>query len=110
MAGKAQAPARVDAKTKMVDAPWEPSITVTPTEDWTPGSYLFTLVSDDGGQSQIPLVVRDDDYAATVHIQHDVTTWQAYNKWGGASLYLGTNGRANVVSFDRPYDFSGSGN
>lgn len=108
--GRAQAPAQVDPKTNMAIAPWEPTITVTATEDWVPGSYLFTLVGDDGGQSWIPLVVRNDDYAATVHIQHDVTTWQAYNVWGGASLYLGDKGRASVVSFDRPYDLSGSGN
>jgi hypothetical protein len=38
-----------------------------------------------------------------------VTTWQAYNAWGGYSLYHGPTGafadRARVVSFDRPYDF-----
>ena len=36
-----------------------------------------------------------------------VTTWQAYNRWGGYSLYTrpdGTMGdRARAVSFDRPY-------
>lgn len=110
LAGRSQAPARVDPKTNMASAPWEPTLTVTATDDWVPGSYLFTLIGDDGGQSWIPLVVRNDDHAATVHIQHDVTTWQAYNTWGGASLYLGTKGRAKVVSFDRPYDLSGSGN
>ncbi len=110
LAGRAQAPAVVDAKTRMAEARWEPSATVTADDRWVPGSYLFTLIADDGGQSQIPLVVRNDDYPAPVHIQHDVTTWQAYNRWGGASLYLGTDGRADVVSFDRPYDLSGSGN
>lgn len=34
----------------------------------------------------------------------DVTTLQAYNKWGGHSLYGGTGGRSTVVSFDRPMD------
>jgi translation elongation factor EF-Ts len=34
-------------------------------------------------------------------MQSAVTTWQAYNGWGGASLYTGTNGRADVVSFAR---------
>ena len=44
-------------------------------------------------------------------IQNSVTTWQAYNLWGGYSLYYGKTGdggqdfanRARVVSFDRPY-------
>ena len=107
--GTIQAPARTDRSTNMRDAPWQPSLTVD-TAGWVPGSYLLKLTSDNGGQSQIPLVVRDDERASAVHIQHDVTTWQAYNKWGGASLYEGSGGRSNVVSFDRPYDGSGSGN
>ena len=57
---------------------------------------------------------------AAVVIQHSVTTWQAYNRWGGYSLYYGNRNRtftfthdpaggsyterARVVSFDRPYD------
>ena len=110
LAGQAQTPARIDRTTNMRDAPWEPTVTVTPDDSWVPGSYLFKVVSTDGGQSQIPLVVRADDLDATVHIQHDVTTWQAYNRWGGASLYEGEGGRATVVSFDRPYDLTGSGN
>ena len=107
--GRVQAAARTDKKTNMRDAPWEPTLQVD-TAGWVPGSYLIKLTSDNGGQSQIPLVVRDDGFASAVHIQHDVTTWQAYNMWGGASLYEGSSGRSNLVSFDRPYDGSGSGN
>ena len=37
------------------------------------------------------------------------TTWQAYNAWGGYSLYHGPDGatrhRAYAVSFDRPYSY-----
>lgn len=108
--GAVQPPARVDRATNMRDAPWSPSLTITPDPAWIPGAYLLKLVSDDGGQSQVPIVVRDDERASALHIQHDVTTWQAYNLWGGASLYQGQGGRSTVVSFDRPYDLSGSGN
>ena len=68
----------------------------------------------------MPLCVRDDSPPPAIVIQHSVTTWQAYNRWGGYSLYYGnTDGgltfthnpgggsyanRARVVSFDRPYD------
>lgn len=108
--GSVQSPPRIDRATNRRDAAWEPTVTVTADDGWVPGSYLFKVVSDDGGESQIPLVVRADEVASTVHIQHDVTTWQAYNLWGGASLYEGEGGRSTVVSFDRPYDLSGSGN
>ena len=35
------------------------------------------------------------------------TTWQAYNGWGGYSLYRGPTGGgpASAVTFDRPYDY-----
>jgi hypothetical protein len=105
---------RIDPETNMRDAPWEKSMTITPDADWVPGQYLLKLESTDGGQSQIPIVIRDDAYAAPVHIQQDVTTWQAYNLWGGASLYQGddggSGGRSQKVSFDRPYLVSGQGN
>lgn len=113
--GLAQAPPRTDPVTNMRDAPWIPSLVIPIDDDWVPGSYLLKLVSSDGGESQIPLVVRDDEHPApAVHIQHDVTTWQAYNLWGGASLYQDVAGRiagrSTKVSFDRPYGLSGSGN
>lgn len=110
MPGVQQPGPRVDPVTNMRDAPWAKSLTVTAGEDWVPGQYLIKLESADGGQSQVPVVIRDDAYAAPVHIQQDVTTWQAYNLWGGASLYQGEGGRSRVVSFDRPYLGSGQGN
>src|ERR1700737_3134659 len=43
---------------------------------------------------------------------HGVATWQAYNLWGGYSLYQGSNGayatRSYEVSFARPYDDGGA--
>jgi hypothetical protein len=46
-------------------------------------------------------------------VQSSVTTWQAYNGWGGSNLYTGAGGsassRAEIVSFDRPYGGNGSG-
>lgn len=110
VAGRVQVDARIERATNTRDAPWQPSVWLTLGPEFVPGAYLITLVADDGGQSQIPLVVRDDARAAAVHIQHDVTTWQAYNRWGGASLYEGQGGRSVKVCFDRPYDLSGSGN
>jgi hypothetical protein len=38
-------------------------------------------------------------------VQVPVNTWEAYNRWGGKSLYqFGTSMHAVEVSFDRPFD------
>ena len=75
---------------------------------WPPGDYLFKLVASNAGQSYVPLTVRDDDSHAALVIQNSVATWQAYNLWGGYSLYEGATPpyyetRSRAVSFDRPY-------
>lgn len=87
---------------------WARSITVKLTAAWVPGEYLIKLVPSTGSSSYVPLVVRDDASHATVLVVSSVTTTQAYNTWGGHSLYTGDGtgtpgGRAYVVSFDRPY-------
>jgi hypothetical protein len=72
------------------------------------GVYIAKLVRQDGtyGASLIPFVVRDDGSHSDLVLQTDDTTWQAYNAWGGNSLYLGTfaadTGRAFAVSYNRP--------
>ncbi|HEX5415421.1 MAG TPA: N,N-dimethylformamidase beta subunit family domain-containing protein, partial [Chloroflexota bacterium] len=57
-------------------------------------------------------VVRDDGRTASLLYQNSVNTYEAYNNWGGYSLYSynssGGN-RAYKVSFDRPYRADGSG-
>ena len=43
--------------------------------------------------------------ASAVLVQVPVNTWEAYNRWGGKSLYqFGTSRHAVEVSFDRPFD------
>ena len=37
----------------------------------------------------IPFIVRDDSSTSNIVFQTSDTTWQAYNAWGGASLYFG---------------------
>jgi hypothetical protein len=116
--GRAQDPAQRDKQTNMVEALWSPSLSVQLTSAFPPGVYLFKLVGDSGAQHYIPLTIRDDRSTAAFVVQNSVTTWQAYNLWGGYDLYEGKNGsngsdfqhRARVVSFDRPYAMgAGSG-
>ena len=112
LSGVRQALAQVDPRTKMAEAPWSPSLTVTPDQAWPPGNYLFKLVASNGFAQFIPLTIRDDSSRAALLVVNAVTTWQAYNPWGGHSLYEGFDayggfsgaGRSQVVSFDRPYE------
>jgi hypothetical protein len=104
--GKAPAPA-VLPRTNTVEARWPTSLRVRITRAWVQGDYLLKLVSSVGGQAYVPLTVRDDTSTAALVVQNAVTTWQAYNRWGGYSLYQGPDGsfasRSRMVSFDRPY-------
>jgi hypothetical protein len=107
--------------TNTIECDWSPSLTFTIDETWLPGAYLLKLVGATGEQQFVPLCVRDDASRAAIVIQHSITTWQAYNRWGGYSLYYGNrdgalsfthaagpdasyDNRARIVSFDRPYD------
>jgi hypothetical protein len=103
---------KVDPGTLMVETSWRPSLSFHVGDRWVQGSYLLKLVASTGGQSYIPFVVRDDASTAALMIQHQVFTWQAYNDWGGYSLYHGPTGfdsRSRIVSFDRPYSANGAG-
>ena len=107
--GHRQTNTRFVAGTRMVEAAWKPSLGFWITSDWVQGVYLLMLVGSDGSKSYVPLTVRNDASHADLVIQLPTTTWQAYNLWGGYSLYAGPGGdanRAHVVSFDRPYSTS----
>ncbi len=104
----AQPEAVVRDDTLMVDCShWSPSLTVTIDESWPPGQYVLKLTPASGSSSFVPFVVRDDSRHADVVVISSVTTAQAYNTWGGHSLYGDEAGdparRSTVVSFDRPY-------
>ena len=97
-----------------VDCQWPVSFTIDTSRHYPPGQYLIRLELSNGYYSFVPFVIRDDSSTATYAYMSAVTTWQAYNTWGGFSLYrgadqLGVSGfnsaqRAVRVSFNRPYD------
>ncbi|MBL9122485.1 MAG: hypothetical protein JNG90_02555, partial [Planctomycetaceae bacterium] len=104
----------VDYNTGLVDAGnWRVSASWDVPEDATSGVYIAKLVREDGwfGESHIIFVVRDDDGQSDMLFQTADTTWQAYNNWGGASLYdstIGPYGRALEVSYNRPFNTRGT--
>ena len=97
--------------TNTVHADWGRSLSV-PTAGWPAGSYLLRLDASTGAQRYIPLTVRSDSTAGRVVLKNGVSTWQAYNTWGGYDLYLGPGAgyadRSLAVSLDRPYDQEGA--
>jgi hypothetical protein len=109
--GHLQTATHITSGTHMVVAPWQPAMTV-PTGGWPAGSYLLRLDASNGSQRYVPITVRSASTAGRVVIINDNTTWQAYNTWGGYSLYQGPDGlgadRGYQVSFDRPYDGDGA--
>jgi hypothetical protein len=80
------------------------------TTGWRPGSYLVRL-DVPGHAAYVPLTVRSTNTRGTLVLVAPDTTWQAYNDWGGRSLYWGPRGkgdfadRARAVTFDRPYAY-----
>ncbi|WP_343712238.1 DUF4082 domain-containing protein [Inquilinus sp.] len=118
----------VDYSTGLIDCGnWSVSASWNVPADAVSGLYIAKLVREDGteGASQIPFIVRDDENRSDITFQTSDTTWQAYNAWGGASLYGGdvptdpanligwmppncscgltAIGRATKVSYNRPF-------
>ncbi len=108
--GRVQPAATLVPGVNMVTTHWRPSLTVT-AAGWPPGSYLLKLGASRGPQRLVPITVRSASTAGKVVILSDVTTWQAYNTWGGYDLYAGPGGfgdRSREVTFDRPYALDGA--
>ena len=85
-----------------VSASWQvPSTAVS-------GIYLAVPTRNDTrGASHIPFIVRNDSRNADILFQTSDETWEAYNPYGGHSLYGDTGfnlpNRAFKVSYNRPY-------
>jgi Domain of unknown function (DUF4082)/Bacterial Ig-like domain/Bacterial Ig domain len=96
-----------DAATGLIDCGnWALSGAWTVPVSATSGIYFAKLVrTDTGGASHIFFVVRDDASTSNLLFQTSDTTWQAYNNYGGNSVYTGSPaGRAYKVSYNRPFN------
>lgn len=106
-APRPSAPVLLHAATRTWTAQWPVAVRLS-TRSWVPGGYLALLSTADG-QSWVPFTVRSRSFVGRTVILAANTTWQAYNDWGGYSLYHGPDGatrhRAYAVSFDRPYSY-----
>lgn len=102
-----------DPATGLIEANWIDPYTLTIPSSWVSGVYIARVVGDQSSYSSfIPFVIRNDSSYTKYLFQAAVTTWQAYNSWGGKSFYVGgVDGfKSRKVSFNRPYiDNSGFG-
>lgn len=76
--------------------------------DWPSGYYSAVMRAEVNGQQaqgEISFVVRSANPGrdSKILLQRTTNTDNAYNTWGGYSLYSGPDGPARRVSFDRPY-------
>ena len=107
----------VDRRLGLVEANWQPSYSLTIPAGWTTGIYLAKFTDANGWQTYAPFDVRGHAQATYMVVTSD-NTYQAYNNWGGYSLYeadtIQQTGestsypstslpRGVEVSFDRPY-------
>lgn len=101
----------IDSQTGLLECAWAIAFSLTVEAAWQSGYYLLKLTTDDGFESHVPFVIRESGRRAALLMQANVTRWQAYNTWGGLSLYVNqlsdpkpfSGERAYRVSFDRPY-------
>ncbi len=89
--------------TRTVVAPWRRSLVID-TDGWLEGYYVLKLRTASGAETQVPYIVSSRSAEGTVALVAPVTTWQAYNDWGGYSLYDGPGGaRSWAVASTGPY-------
>jgi hypothetical protein len=105
--GGVQKQMTLDPATGERRAIWQPGYTLVLPGSWPPGAYMFEVVPETGEPAYVPFTYTDSGSNAALLVQSSVLTWQAYNSYGGASLYRGPGHspetRARVVSFQRPY-------
>jgi len=110
-----------DSSTGLIDCGnWAVSASWTVPSTAVSGVYVAHLVRDDsqdqGGDSQIPFVVRNDASHSQILVVTSDETWEAYNDYGGNSLYTCSVAcppgnpeaykAAYAVSYNRPFDGS----
>ena len=106
----------MDATTGEVDCGnWRPTYSIPGAAFPAAGIYLAKLTASTGEQTAVVFTVRDDRRPAKLLYVLPVNTYEAYNLFGGKSLYFGVRGgntisgtgRAVKVSFNRPLSLAG---
>jgi hypothetical protein len=90
----------------LVEESWPETVGILIPPSWKSGVYLIKMTGESGGQAYVLFIVRSPT-PTPITVVLPMTTYQAYNLYGGADLYNWPNGpkpRSYRVSFDRPFD------
>lgn len=94
-----------------IRADWRVTDTLRTEPSWTSGYYLVEALLTSGpfagDVATTFFVLREppSPVGSQILVQVPVNTWEAYNSWGGRSLYSFTGPRMYVVSFERPFGY-----
>jgi hypothetical protein len=97
--------------TGLTECRWHPSLSFAIPEALPSGVYVAKLSTDNDAQSDCIFVVRSARPTPLL-VEIPTASWEAYNAWGGDSLYPGGSRLVGLtgtsqgveVSYDRPYD------
>ena len=97
-----------NSSTGMIDCSnWSESASWAIPSGAVSGLYVAKLERTGGGSNHIVFIVRNDSRNSDLYLQFPDATWQAYNGYGGNSMYDGTtswpSGHAVKVSYNRPF-------
>jgi hypothetical protein len=105
-----QPPCLTDSSTGLTDCGnWGVSASWAVPSSAVSGVYSAKLTRLDTSEaSLIVFVVRNDSSHSDILVQTSDPTWEAYNVYGGSSLYTGPTIRAFKVSYNRPLTLPGT--
>jgi len=110
LAAVRQPPCAHRSSTGLTECRWRPTVSFAIPPALASGVYVAKLHASTGAQSDCLFVVRPAR-ATPLLVEIPTATYEAYNAWGGDSLYpggrpVGVTGTTQgvEVSYDRPYD------
>lgn len=86
---------------------WQPMLHDIRTQGWPSGYYIIDFVRSDNGHRDLSvasIIVTNPSRSGDMLFKLSTNTYQAYNTWGGHSLYSSAafGDKGHMVSFDRP--------
>jgi hypothetical protein len=111
LAASSQPPCTHRAHTGLTECRWRATLSFPIPPALVSGVYIVKLKASNGAQSDCLFVVRAKQPGALL-VEIPTATYEAYNAWGGDSLYpggsklVGATGTSQgvEVSYDRPYE------